>query len=162
MLQPAEHAAEGRFLLSYYRSLREFRDRTHVELNCLMEVNPIQDPVSAGFCQLCCWWCHQSNFLQLHPEHPEGTFEAPQLHPEHPEVGHLRPHTPMLACFLPSHFSWGGCVCKLYLSLICLAPGGPEQNLRGGGGWDGRQLGGGGYLNKYMEEAEMVPLTKHL
>lgn len=130
MLQPAEHAAEGRFLLSYYRSLREYRDRTHVEPNCLTKVNPIQDPVSAGFCQLCCWWCHQSNFLQLHPEHPE--------------VGHLRPHTPMLGfvCFLPSHFSWGGCVCKLYLSLICLAPGGPEQNLRGGGGWDGRQLGG--------------------
>lgn len=130
MLQPAEHAAEGRSLLSYYRSLREYRDRTHVEPNCLTEVNPIQDPVSAGFCQLCCWWCHQSNFLQLHPEHPE--------------VGHLRPHTPMLGfvCFLPSHFSWGGCVCKLYLSLICLAPGGPEQNLRGGGGWDGRQLGG--------------------
>lgn len=137
MLQPAEHVAGGRFLPSYYRSLKEFRDRRHVEPNCLTKVNPIQDPGSAGFCQLYCWWC-QSHF--------------PQLHPGLPEVGHLRSHTPcwfLFASFLPSHFSWGGCVCKLYLSLICLAPGGAEQNLRGGGGWDGGQLGSGVFTQGY-------------
>lgn len=108
----------------------EFRNGTHVEPNCLTEVEPVQDVLA--FVGFACWWYLQSYFPQPHPE--LGDLMSPNAC-----------HLLFIYLFSSpiSHFSWGGFICQLYLPLICLAPGGPEQNPGEEGGSDGGDHLGG-------------------